>query len=120
MNSNGPGITEKMILLKEQLQEYVIIAKGIVETIKSEGISNYPIIIAHQDQLEIGITIVQKTEAIDSWSLNASTLEEFYTKHMIDESKLNDFRKLYNSHESDICFFVLSELGGQYLFLPYE
>lgn len=120
MNSSEPGITEKMILLKEQLQEYVIIAKGIVETIKSEDISNYPIIIAHQDQLEIGVAIVQKTDSIDSWSLNASTLEEFYTNNLIDESKIDEFRRIYKSHESEICFFVLSELGGQYLFIPYE
>ncbi len=120
MEQNDSGITEKMLLIKQQLQPYTKLAYQAALTIKDEGVSNYPIFVAHQDQVDIGITLMKREESGTLWSINASTLEEFYTKQLILDEKLESFKELYRSHEDDICFFVLSELGAQYLFLPVE
>ena len=118
MNEEGNDVTEKMLLIKEQLSLYIGLANEAIAKIKKEGISNYPIFIAHQDEASIGIPIITRKESKDIWSINVSTLEEFYTKKMIAEEKLEDFKNLYNNHKFDICFFVISELGAQFIFFP--
>ncbi len=118
MEHNGTDITEKMLLIKQQLEPFTKMAYQAALKIKEEDISNYPIFVAHQDQIKIGIPLLKREETGTSWSINASTLEEFYTKKLILEEKLEDFKKLYKNHEDDICFFVISELGAQYLFIP--
>ena len=118
MDEEQIGTTEKLILLKEQLLQYIKIAEKAAELIKSENISRYPIIVVHQDEIEIGIPLVERGSFDSIWSVNASTLEEFYTKKLVAETKLEDFKSLYKLHSDEICFFALSELGGQFLFMP--
>lgn len=118
MNSNQDGLTEKMFILKEQLLEYSDIARQAKYKIIEEGISNYPIFVVHQNEIEMGIPLLDRKESNTLWSVNASTLEEFYTKNLIKKEKIDEFRNLYNNHKNEICFFVLSEVGAQYLFIP--
>ena len=120
MEQKGKDITEKMLLIKQQLEPFTKMAYEAAKKIKEEDISNYPIFVAHQDQIDIGIPLLNRNESGVFWSINASTLEEFYTKGLILEDKLDSFRQLYKNHESDICFFVISEVGAQYLFIPVK
>ncbi|MEZ4906358.1 MAG: hypothetical protein R2771_01640 [Saprospiraceae bacterium] len=118
MIEDSPGLTEKILLLKDELRPYTDLAYNASKTIIDNDISIYPIIIAHQDQINVGIPLLNKDDGLGEWSLNASTLEEFYTKNLIEESKLEDFKKLYKLHQDEICYFVLSEIGAQFLFIP--
>ena len=118
MNPKSEDITEKMLLIKQQLEPFVDMAAKAAKKIKVEDISNYPIFVVHQDEVIIGIPLIDRANTGGFWSINASTLEEFFTKGLIKENKIEDFKKLYKQHETDICFFVLSEIGAQYLFLP--
>jgi len=118
MDQKGNDITEKMLLIKQQLEPFTKIAFEAAKKIREEDVSNYPIFVAHQDQIDIGIPLLNRDDVGVFWSINASTLEEFYTKGLILEDKLDNFRRLYKNHEDDICFFVISEIGAQYLFLP--
>ena len=120
MDNNANDITEKMLLIKQQLEPFTKMAKQAADKIREEDISNYPVFVAHQDQIEIGIPLLKRDEAGTLWSINASTLEEFYTKKLILDEKLEDFKKLYKNHQDDICFFVISELGAQYVFIPVK
>jgi hypothetical protein len=45
-------------------------------------------------------------------------LEEFVTKQLIAEEKVEDFQTLFRYHQNDLCLFVLSELGANFIFLP--
>ncbi|HHH54516.1 MAG TPA: hypothetical protein ENK91_12720 [Bacteroidetes bacterium] len=120
MNNKEGDVTEKLLVLKQLLENYTKAAKAASDKIISENISNYPIFVVHQDQVEIGVPLFTAEQTKSQWAINASTLEEFYTKGLISKEKLDDFRKLYKNHPDDICFFVLSELGAQYLFIPVK
>lgn len=112
-----PGMTEKIILIKEQLSAYIEVAGNVSDQVKNSEVSKYPIIVAHKEQIKIGVPIIKNDGSDESWSLNVSSLEEFYTKKLISDNKLEEFRNLYLTHEQDICFFCISELGGQFLFI---
>ncbi len=104
--------------LEKELEGYKKLLSQAAEVIRVQDVSNFPIFIVHQDIVDIGINIVDKATFKGNWSVNASTLEEFVTKQIITEDKVEDFQALYRSHHDDLCLFTLSELGANFIFLP--
>ena len=88
------------------------------DTIKAEDVSNYPIFVASQLPLELGIPLILKEQMPEGWSINASTLEEFHAKQIIAVEKINDFRALYKSHLNELCIFAMTEEGAKFIFIP--
>jgi len=108
--------SEQIILLKDQLKVYVNLLDKAGKMISDEGISNYPIMVMHKQEVEIGIPLDIENEMPGNWSVNASTLEEFVSKSVILNEKIDEFRTLYKQHKNHVCMFVLSELGAQFIF----
>lgn len=89
------------------------------ETIIDKEVSAYPIMIAHQQELELGIPIVTvETYPQGKWNIHASSLEEFVAKQIINTDKVQNFRATYKDVKGFVCVFSLSELGAQFVFLP--
>lgn len=110
--------TKKLLQLQEELSNYRSSLAEAAEIIKDQNVSSYPIFVIHQQTVDIGINIVDKESTQGNWSVNASTLEEFVTKQILSPEKVDDFKTLYRSHEGELCLFVLSELGANFIFLP--
>lgn len=108
---------ERFVKLKEELDIYRKVMSQAIDVIKDKDVSDYPIFVAHQQQLDMGITIVEKN-ASSKWSIVASSLEEFVTKGLIFNDKTEEFKKNYKDAAEHICVFVLSELGAKFVFLP--
>jgi hypothetical protein len=109
--------TEKFLILENQLKPYLKILGQAADVVKDQNVSNYPIFVVHQQEIEIGLALIEAGKKLN-WSVNASTLEEFVTKDIISNNKVEDFIKNYKSIETHLCIFVLSELGAQFIFLP--
>ena len=103
--------------LEKELAGYKKILSEAAEIIQDQDVSRFPIFVVHQNIVDIGINIVNKDTVQGNWSINASTLEEFVTKQIIAEEKVEDFQTLYRSHQDDLCLFALSELGANFIFL---
>lgn len=89
-----------------------------IETVKNEGISNYPILIASQADfpIEIGLP-AQLPEGL--WSYRITTLEELYTKNMVTKEKIDDFRSLYNHKTDHFCVLLISAESSEFVFVPF-
>lgn len=87
-------------------------------TIREQDVSNYPIFVASQLPLELGIPLLGQEQMTEGWAINASTLEEFHAKQIIDTDKIDDFRALYKSHADDLCIFTTTEEGVKFIFIP--
>jgi tRNA A58 N-methylase Trm61 len=111
------GKTEKLIALEQELKIYVKAMKEAAQIIIDEDVSNYPIFVAHQQEVEIGIQLIKAGDGSGVWNIHASTLEEFVSKNIIFEEKLNEFKSSYKSPGSHVCVFVLSELGATFNYL---
>ncbi|HQX43690.1 MAG: hypothetical protein IPP06_02260 [Saprospiraceae bacterium] len=116
---NKPSI-EKFLQLEEDLRRYRKALNQAQEIMLNEDISLYPIFILHQQELEMGIPVIEAGEKTGLWSVHASSMEEFMVKNLIQTEKIPEFQKLYKSHEHHFCLFVLSELGAQFIFYPRE
>jgi hypothetical protein len=108
---------DQFLALQQQLQPYKKILAQAADIILDENVSKYPIFIVHQQELHMGVSLIEAGDKF-KWSVNASTLEEFVTKELIFMDKAQDFIATYKDPEINLCLFVLSELGAQFIFIP--
>lgn len=109
---------DKFLMLEHELKPYRKVLGRASEVVLDENVSNYPIFVVHQQEVEIGIPLLEPNGKDMKWSVNISTLEEFVAKGIIFEDKVDEFRKNYKDPEVFLCLFSLSELGAQFLYIP--
>ena len=104
--------------IERELRQYFSILVKAADAVLNQGVSEYPIFIVHQGELDMGIPIIDKANSKGNWSVNASILEEFAARKLIQAEKIDDFRAVYKDPETYLCLFVLSEIGANFIFLP--
>ncbi len=109
--------TELFIQLENELKRYQKVMTEAADIILEQDVTRYPIFVAHQQEVEIGIPIT-KLEGGEKWAIHASSLEEFVSKQIIFPEKIEEFKRNYKEAKDSICIFVLSELGAQFVFIP--
>ncbi len=116
-----PGKKESPLKsLEKDLALYSDSIKEISTEIMVEGLSAYPIFIAHQHIVNIGELILDKDELNTEWSIQASTLEEFVEKGVIQKERKERFIKHYKRPENFMCLFVVVPEGANFVFYPYK
>ena len=110
----------KLKTIETDIKKLGDVLKEPAQTITEQDISNYPIFIAHQYSLNMGIPLIDKETVGTNWSLNASTLEELATKNIIVGEKLENFRQIYKSPQDFVCIFIVDDASTEFLFYPYE
>ncbi len=110
----------KYLQLKDALQPFIPAIGKAADTIIDENVSNYPIFVVSQLEIDLGIPLIKRTEEGSSWSVHASTLEELSAKRVIQEERVNDFRNVFKDPRDYVCLFVLSDLGAKFIFLPRD
>lgn len=115
-DQKGPS---PLTTLEPDLKFYNESIREVAVEIMVEGISAYPIFIAHQHEVKVGEVILDKSELNTEWSVNASTLEEFVERGIIDPKKKALFIKNYKSAHDFMCLFVVVPEGANFVFYPY-
>ncbi len=109
---------DKYLQLEDDLRRYRKALNNALDIMLDQEISNYPIFVLHQQELAMGVSVIEAGDQTGVWSVNASSLEEFALKEIIESAKIEEFKKVYKSHTDSFCLFVLSELGAQFIFYP--
>ncbi|HXH99922.1 MAG TPA: hypothetical protein VNI52_06615 [Sphingobacteriaceae bacterium] len=120
---DGPGQPQKESPLKSlesDLKFYSESIKEVSAEIRIEGISTHPVFIAHQHEVNLGETILDKDELKTEWTIQASTLEEFVEKGIIHTDKKERFIKHYKNANDFMCLFVVVPEGANFIFFPYQ
>src|ERR1700754_1324377 len=74
-----------LLSLEKDLKLYNESIHEVAVEIMVEGLSSYPIFVAHQHEVKLGEPILDRYDLNTEWSINASTLEEFVEKGIIKE-----------------------------------
>lgn len=106
--------------LKVDLNFYKDAIKEVAIEIMAEGLSQYPIFVAHQHKVSLGEIILDRNELGTQWTIQASTLEEFIEKGVILKEKKELFIKNYKKPEDHMCLFVVVPEGANFVFYPYK
>lgn len=111
------------VQLQQLRAELILMKESIKETsddIIKEGFSNFPIFIAHQEEVKLGEVILDKEDMATHWSISASTLEQFVEKGLIKKDREEFFRESYKDPKLFICMFVIHQTQAQFVFIPYR
>ena len=124
LNADGENQTQKpkespLKSLELDLKFYAESIKEVAVEIMVEGLSAYPIFIAHQHEVNVGELILDKNELNTAWTIQASTLEEFIEKGIIQPEKKANFIKNYKNAHDFMCLFVIVPEGANFVFYPY-
>jgi hypothetical protein len=86
------------------------------------GVSKYPIFIATRGDIDIdlGVPIINRSDFDISWSLNASHLEDFVLKAVVEKDNVDEFIKAYKNPMDFMCVFVAEDGNESFVFMPYE
>jgi hypothetical protein len=109
-----------LISLQEDLDFYSDSLKEVAVEIDVEGLSSYPIFVAHQHEMKIGELIIDREELGTQWTIHASTLEEFIEKGLIQKDKKALFESNYKDASQFMCVFVVVPEGANFVFYPYK
>jgi hypothetical protein len=109
-----------LVSLEKDLELYSDSIKEVAIDIMMEGISTHPIFIAHQHVVSIGELILNRDDLNTNWSIQASTLEEFVEKGIINREKKPLFLKSYKKPEDFMCVFVIVPEGANFIYYPYQ
>ena len=75
---------EKYLQLEQDLRRYRKALNEAREIMLDQEITNYPIFVLHQQEIAMGVPVIEAGENVGLWSVHASSLEEFALKNIQD------------------------------------
>jgi hypothetical protein len=115
-----PAADSPLVSLRKDLKVFSESLYEVAVEIMVEGLSKYPIFVAHQHELKLGEVILDRVELGTQWSIHASTLEEFLEVGLIKAELKQRFIETYKSPKDFMCVFVVVPEGANFVFVPYE
>jgi len=119
-DAGKPAAESPLVSLERDLKLFDDSIREVAIEIMVEGLSNYPIFIAHQHDLTLGEVILDRHDLNSSWSIHASTLEEFLERGVIKKELRERFVDTYKNPNKFICVFVVVPDGANFVFVPYQ
>jgi len=118
--AESPKGASPLISLEKDLKFFNESIREVATEIMVEGLSNYPIFIAHQHEISLGELILDRFDLNTEWSIHASTLEEFVEKGIIKEVLKERFISSYKNPNEYMCVFVVVPAGANFVYFPYQ
>ena len=105
---------------QEEVRPYLPMLREASRTIIDQEVSSHPIFIFYTEDIAIGIELANFEQVNGNWSVNASTLEEFVVKNLIQTDKLEAFKETFKDPEKYFCLFVVEpDQSAQFIFVPH-
>lgn len=123
LNENSQEETQKespLVSLEKDLKFYSESLQEVAVEIMVEGLSLYPIFIAHQHEVKLGEMILDRHDLNTEWTIQASTLEEFIEKKIIKAELKERFITSYKNPHDFMCVFVIVPEGANFVYFPYQ
>jgi hypothetical protein len=119
-NESQKTAPESLLLsLERDLKIFKDSIHEVAVEIMVEGLSSYPIFIAHQHELKLGEVILDRNDLNSEWSIHASTLEEFTERGVIKPELKERFISSYKNPNDFMCVFVVVPEGANFVYVPY-
>ncbi len=102
--------------------DFVKVADTLKEAsyqVRKRGFSDYPIFPISKEEIPIGQLLIDKNELGTTWNYYITYVIEFIDRKLIDESKVENFKKTYKDPDEFCCLFVVDKEFTNYLFVPY-
>lgn len=101
----------------QQLHYYHELLHEAFEGVINEDVSRYPVFIFHQQEMNVGLPIVDRDQSAGEWSVNISTLEEFYIKGIVTIEQVEEIKAKIIGQPPQYCCMVIYEGNGSLIFV---
>lgn len=114
-----PQSSSPLVSLETDLKIYIESLKEVAQDIIQEGISQYPIFVAHQSKCKIGELILDNQELATVWSISVTYLEDCVERQIVLGEKTGAFKRAYKNPNQYVCLLVVTMEGANFVFYPY-
>lgn len=112
-------LEKELKALEAELTEYSGQFLEISRELLKERVTEFPIFIAHLNDVMIGELIVDMKEYEVPYSVSVSTLEEFTETGLIQKDKLPAFREAFGNPLKNMCVFWIHGDHARYILFPF-
>lgn len=102
---------------RDSLHRYRTLLREAWEGVLQEDVSKYPVFIFHRQEVNVGIPIAERKEHGADWSVNVSTLEEFYIKGLVTIEQAEEIKRKLGSTPAFYCCLVIGQETGSLVFI---
>jgi hypothetical protein len=104
-------------------QDFAVVSDTLKEAsyvIRKRGFSDHPIFpIGKNEGIPVGQLLVDKKELATSWYYNASFLDEFVQRALIEPDKVDAFKESFKDPDEFCCLFVIDGEFTRFVYIPY-
>lgn len=103
-------------------KDFVVVSDTLKEAsyqIRKRGFSDYPIFPIAKNEIPVGQLLVAKEEMATTWNYNASYLDEFIQRGLVDKDKIETFKQAFKDPDEFCCLFVVDLDFTRFTFIPY-
>ena len=105
-------ISEDFIKVADRLQDAAY-------QIRKKGGYAHPIFVLSRAATELGALLIAKGEMGNVWDYYASYLEVLVHYKLIDENKVDAFKKTYKDPDEFCCLLVVEDASFHFVYVPY-
>jgi hypothetical protein len=120
MSNENQEISPVLASIRNDIRMVGEVMQQFAQHVVNDEVSQYPIYVAYLEEVSLGRPFLSREQHHLGWNYNASILEEFVKKGVIDREKVPAFRETYGDPEERACIFVVLPQEGGFVFVPYE
>ncbi|OJV17054.1 MAG: hypothetical protein BGO21_27615 [Dyadobacter sp. 50-39] len=119
-DANSPDLNQK--LMGNISEDFVKVADQLKEAsyqIRKRGFSEYPIFAVTNNEVDLGVLLIDATELANRYVYKASYMQEFVERKLIGEESVLLFTENYKNPEEFCCLFALIGEFSGFVYVPY-
>lgn len=112
-------LSEKIVQnLKAEIEFYSETMAEVSLDIQVNGISEFPVFIAHQGGISFGEQILNHTDFGKHWSINTTFLEELIRVGLVTPQGEDQFKAAFKDPEKFFCVLLITDRSAHFVFAP--
>lgn len=118
--NNDPELSGKY--LGTITQDFAKVSDNLKEAsyqIRTRGFSKFPIFAISKTEIPVGQPLFKKGELENEWNYNASFLDEFVQRKLVEEQNIKTFEEAYKDPDEFCCLFVVDTDFTNFVFIPF-
>ena len=119
-DANSPDLNQK--LMGYISQDFIKVADQLKEAsyqIRKRGFSEYPIFAVTNNEVDLGVLLIDATELANNYVYKASYMQEFVDRKLIAPESALLFTENYKNPEEFCCLFALIGEFSGFVYVPY-
>lgn len=119
-NGSGEGLSPILKTLKDDFKKIGEMVRAFSLQVIEQGISEYPVYIAHVNEVTVGKPFLSKDQYGLNWNYNATILEDFVNRKIVMRDNVEEFMNTYGDPSERACILIILPEEAGFLFVPFS